>query len=184
MTSLKSRIQGCARAQFALTAALVVFTILFYALAYRPRQAYVQQLGDEISLQREQWMSRQLDARRLPDVQASLQKLQVEMAGIDSLPATSDAGNFVKQVGDLANQCGVQNLQVAFPNGGSTSDRFRQYPIQLKFQGDFLKAFDFLRRLESIHRLARPNEIAIHSLDPAAGTVEVDMSLDAYFAER
>jgi Tfp pilus assembly protein PilO len=184
MSSLKSQIDWCRRTQFALTVGVGVFAMLFYLLGYRPREAYEQRLDDEIVSAQQDLAVSQAQARHLPEVAADLERLRIQLADFQNAPAIPDLGEFLRQVTAMSRQTGLQKLEVNFASGTHHSDQFTQLPATLKFQGDFLSACDFLRRLEEMHRLMRMNSIAIHGLDGGRGGVEVTMSMDIYFSER
>ena len=65
------------------------------------------------------------------------------------------------------------------------SELFAEQPVSLKFEGDFLSVFSFLRQTEEMQRLTRVRELRLRSDDRAArpGQVEVELSMNIYFSE-
>ena len=64
-------------------------------------------------------------------------------------------------------------------------EQFAEWPISLKFEGDFMNVFSFLRKTEEMQRLTRLRGLRLKGLDHGgkAGQVQVELSMNIYFSE-
>jgi hypothetical protein len=182
MHSLQSQINWCRRTQFALLVGVSAFVVLFYITGYRPRALYEAHLDAEIAGAQSQLAVVRAQSKRLPEMSADLLRLRSQLSGFPAMPPVSDVGEFLGQLTDLSKQSGVHKLEVNFAPAIRQSDQLTQLPLALKFQGDFQSAFDFLRRLEEMHRLTRLEGLSIHALDATSGNVQVSLSMEMFFS--
>jgi Tfp pilus assembly protein PilO len=64
------------------------------------------------------------------------------------------------------------------------SELFAEQPVSLKFEGDFLKVFSFLRQTEQMQRLTRVRELKIkNNRSNKPGQVEVELSMNINLTE-
>ena len=182
MSSLKSQITLCNRAQIGLAGSLVIVAGLFYLMGYRPQIQRLAALNQSIAQLQRDLAVNQAQSRRLPGVASDLNRLRARLADFKKLPPTPELGEFVNEITDISRQSDLRKLEYNF-GVPRRSEQFTEQPVSLKFQGDFLGVFTFLCRAEDMQRLTRTSSIAIHSADADGGTVEVDLSMNLYFLE-
>ena len=85
----------------------------------------------------------------------------------------------------MSNQAGLRNKWTVEPGVPVRSDLYAEWPISLKFEGDFKNVFNFLRRAEEMQRLTRVKGLRVRSIDTSgkSGQVQVELSMNIYFAE-
>ena len=132
-------------------------------------------------------MSNKARAEILPSVQNAVLLMQARLERFDKrIPANPEPGAFINDITELSHQSGLQNRWDVTPGMPQHSDRERyaEWPISLKFEGNFLNVCQFLSRAESMTRLTRVKGLKIHNIDAGKnGVVQVELSLNIYYAE-
>jgi Tfp pilus assembly protein PilO len=183
MHSLKKQMGWCTRAQYILAGAVFVVALIFWLMGYRPQIGKMQHLMSEIGQTQRELDDSQKQAVHLPDVAADLIKLKTELADYQRLPSNPELGEFMSQITDLSHKSGLSKIEVEFSGSPQHFERYSARPVQLKFDGDFINVFAFLRQAESMPRLTRISNIAIRGSDLKSGQVHVDVTMALYFAE-
>jgi Tfp pilus assembly protein PilO len=183
MQSLKSQIRWCARLQLGLGAIVGLAILLFYLASYQPHDRKMNQLLSQIWLTQHDLQVSQAQAQRLPSVTADLTRLRAELADYKKLPSKSELGDFVAQINQLHNESGLHQWTIDIKGDPQHFEQFTQQQVSLKFEGDFLNVFNFLRRAEDMQRLTRVSSIIIHGADYKAGVVQVELNMDLYYSE-
>ena len=185
MRSLQTQAQWCNRAQWVLGLSLAGMIALFYALVYRPNSQSLADLREQISVKQRDLNSNKTRVQILPDVMVAVNEMQVRLEKFDKkLPRQPDLGPFIHDITDLSDQSGVKNKWAVEPGLPTPGQGFEEWPIALKFEGDFLAACSFLRRAESMQRLTRVKSLKMRSTDSGkTGHVQVELSMNIYFLE-
>jgi Tfp pilus assembly protein PilO len=183
MTSLKSQIHSCGRMQIGLMAVAITFSGLFYFCGYRPQNARLRQLSQQIIGARRDLGLNSARAQGLPAVVADIAHLRAELSDVKRLPRNLELGEFVTQITELSRRANLQKLEYSLSGAPQPGEHYTVQPVTLKFEGDFLNVFDFLRQAEDMQRLTRVSSIAIHDSDLTSGAVQVDVSMNLYFTE-
>ena len=69
----------------------------------------------------------------------------------------------------MSRRTNLQRLEYSLSGAPQQGQHFMVQPVTLKFQGDFLSVFSFIKQAEDMQRLTRISSIAIHdSISPAA----------------
>jgi hypothetical protein len=89
----------------------------------------------------------------------------------------------VAQINQLHNESDLHHWTIDIKGDPQRFEQFTQQQVSLKFEGDFLNVFSFLRRAEDMQRLTRVSSIIIHGADLKAGVVQVEMNMDLYYSE-
>jgi Tfp pilus assembly protein PilO len=160
-----------------------VVALLFWLAGYRPQSSKMQNLIFKMAGTQNKLEASQKQAVRLPDVAAKLASLKEQVSDSQQLPTKPELGEFMSQITDLSHKSGLSKIEVHFTGAAQQYEQFGQRPVQLQFDGDFLQVFAFLSRAESMPRLTRISNIAIHSADMKSGIVHVDVTMNVYFAE-
>ncbi|MDP9175447.1 MAG: type 4a pilus biogenesis protein PilO [Planctomycetota bacterium] len=183
MPSLKTQIGYCSRAQLALGAVLLVVLAIFLLAGYRPQTARLQQLNQDMNETEKELEVSQAQAAHLPGVTADLARLKAQLADFQHLPNNPELGEFTSQITELSRKTGLSKIELDLNGSSVHTDAYGQRGVELKFDGDFMHVFAFLRQAEAMSRLTRISSIEISGADLKSGSVHVDVKMDLYFAE-
>ena len=183
MPSLRAQIQWFTRIQQALVVMLLLVAVTFYGLVFRPQTGRLQSLVGRISQKERELTQAQTQALALPLVQADINRLRATLADFKKLPANpGDLGEFQIEMAQLAKQDNLEGWAVSWPGTPKKDEQFYELPISLKFNGDFVDVYAFLRQMDDLSRLTRVKNLTIQG-DDAAGKVRVEVMMDLYYSE-
>jgi len=185
MRSLQTQADWCNRAQWILGLTLAALCAMFYAFVFRPNSQKLSDLNEQIAVKHRDLTSNKTRVQILPDVVVAVSDMQSRLTEFDKkLPRQPDLGPFIHDITDLSDQSGVKNKWAVEPGMPTRNDGYDEWPIALKFEGDFLSACSFLRRSEAMQRLTRIKGLKMRSLDYGkSGRVQVELSMNIYFLE-
>ena len=186
MRALQTQAEWCARAQWVLGVTLVVMIIGFFFIAYRPNKEKLDGLDMQIGTKRRDLTSNRTRVQILPDVLLAVNEMRNRLERFDKkLPKAPELHAFINNITEVSNQAGLRNKWTVEPGVPVRSDLYAEWPISLKFEGDFKNVFNFLRRAEEMQRLTRVKGLKVRGLDGAgkSGQVQVELSMNIYFAE-
>jgi Tfp pilus assembly protein PilO len=185
MRSLQTQAQWCNRAQWVLGLSLACMVAAFYSFAYRPSSQKLADLGEQIAVKQRDLMGNKTRVQILPDVIVSVNSKRARLEQFDKqLPHQPELGVFIHDITELSAQAGLQNKWGIEPGLPVRNERYNEYPISLKFEGDFLSACSFLRRAEAMQRLTRIKGLKMRSTDYGrSGQVQVELSMNIYYLE-
>ena len=184
MRSLQSQGDWCNRAQWVLGVSLAVLVMFFYVFTYRPNSQRLTDLHMNISNQRRDLNANKARVQILPEVIGAVEEMRMRLEKFDKkLPKQPDLGPFINDITELSHQASLRRVEVN-PGVPQRSDSYAEWPISLKFEGDFINAFSFLRRAEAMQRLTRVKNLKVRSTDTGkSGNVQVELSMNIYFSE-
>jgi len=181
MISLQSHVRWFIRAQWALGALMLALLGSFYVLGYRPQSARLRQMQSQISQRQYDLRENQAKTRVLPAVASDVKNLRQQLDESKTLPAQQEWPQFMKDVTALGQKCSLHSL--TFKQGiPSRGDLFSELPTNLSFEGDYVDAFNFLRKTEEMQRLTRIRNMSIKAKEGEPGSVQVQISMNIYFA--
>jgi len=186
MRTLQIQAEWCARAQWVLGITLVVMIVGFYALAFRPNKEKLDGLEMQIATKRRDLSSNRSRVQILPDVLLEVNRMRDRLERFDKkLPKAPELHAFINNITEVSSQAGLRNKWTVEPGVPIRSELYAEWPISLKFEGDFKNVFNFLRRAEEMQRLTRVKGLKVRGLDGAgkSGQVQVELSMNIYFAE-
>src|SRR4051812_7060459 len=161
--------------------------VMFYAFVYRPSNQRLDDLRDQIAVKQTNLINNKARVQVLPDVLVAVNQMRTRLEEFDKrIPNNPELGAFINDITELSHQSGLQSRWAVDPGMPQRSDRerFAEWPISLKFEGDYLNACTFLRRAEAMQRLTRVKGLKIHSIDTAkSGAVQVELSMNIFYAE-
>jgi Tfp pilus assembly protein PilO len=181
MGNLQNHVRWFIRAQWALAGLMLALLGVFLVFGYRPQLAHLRQLQLETSQRQYELRMNQLKTEALPAIAADVKMLRQQLDASKKLPPQQELPQFMKDVAALGQECLLQDFtfKQGVPAPGSL---FCEQPISLSFDGDFLDAFNFLRRTEEMQRLTRIRQMSIKTKDGDPGRVQVQLSMNIYFA--
>ena len=186
MRTLQTQAEWCARAQWVLGVSMVVMIICFYAVAYRPNKEKLDGLDMQIASKRRDLTSNRSRVQILPDVLLAVNEMRNRLERFDKkLPKSPELHAFINSITEVSSQAGLRNKWTVEPGVPVRNDLYAEWPISLKFEGDFKNVFNFLRRAEEMQRLTRVKSLKVRGADGAgkSGQVQVELSMNIYFAE-
>jgi len=185
VTSLRNQLDWCVKAQAILGVCLAFALGLFYVCGYRPSSHRLADLQMEIQHKRRQLNDNTSQVAVLPALIEAVTELEKRLALYDKqLPRQQELDRFIKDINTLVHDASLKRVEVKPAVMPVRSQLFAEQPVNLKFEGDFMSVFSFLRQTEQMQRLTRVKELKLKSSDRAdkAGQVEVELSMNIYFA--
>jgi Tfp pilus assembly protein PilO len=185
MRTLQTQAEWCSRVQWLLGIALAVMVVGFYAMVYRPNKQRLDDLTMETDTKRRDLTSNRTRIQILPDVLLAVNEMRNRLERFDKkLPKSPELHAFINSITEVSNQAGTRNKWTVEPGVPVRSELYAEWPISLKFEGDFVSVFSFLRRAEEMQRLTRVKGLKVHGIDAGkSGQVTVELSMNIYFAE-
>jgi len=184
MRDLRAQTEWCAKAQWMLGISLAVGLLSFWVLFYRPSSQKLTDLQMQIDSKRRDLNSNRTRVQILPDVMLAVNEMQTRLERFDKkLPRQPDLSTFINDVTAASHQAALRNVAVN-PGVPSRYEGYAEWPIALKFEGDFSSVFAFLRRAEEMQRLTRVKGMKVQSSSAGKpGQVQVELSMNIYFSE-
>jgi Tfp pilus assembly protein PilO len=184
MRTLQTQIGWCARAQWVLGVSIVALSIGFVLLGFRPKTAKLAELDTLIDAKQQELRDNQTKTTIRPYIERQVAESKRKTAMFEKqLPKQVEWGQFLNDITLLRDQAGLRDCYIV-PTGAKPNDLFVEFPIQVKFEGDFLSVFAFLRQMEQMQRLTRVRDLTIKSKGSGSGVVEVQLSMNIYYTER
>ena len=186
MRTLQTQAEWCARAQWVLGVTLAVMVVGFYAAAYRPNKEKLDGLDMQIAAKRRDLTSNRSRVQILPDVLLAVNEMRTRLERFDKkLPKSPELHAFINGITEVSSQAGLRSKWTVEPGVPVRSELYAEWPISLKFEGDFRSVFNFLRRAEEMQRLTRVKGLKVNGMSAAGkpGQVRVELSMNIYFTE-
>jgi Tfp pilus assembly protein PilO len=165
---------------------LAAMLVGFYLFVYRPDTQQLNDLRLSIENKRRDVSSNQTKVRILPDVLLAVNEMRTRLEKFDKkLPRQPELGQFMGDITAISHETSLRRVFVEPGVPVRNGELFAEWPISLKFEGDFLNVFSFLRKTEQMQRLTRVRGIRLKALDQGAksGQVQVELSMNIYFSE-
>jgi Tfp pilus assembly protein PilO len=184
MRALRTQAEWCARVQLILGVALIIVLCGFVALIYRPSSERLGDLTRQTVEQRGKLTQNLSQVSILPEVMTQVGRMQTRLEHFDKrLPRQPELGPFINDITEVSHQVNLRKVTVE-PGVPNRTDLFTEWPIALKFEGDFPSVFAFLRQAEDMPRLTHVKGIKVRSTDNGkSGQVQVELSMKIYFSE-
>lgn len=186
--SLQSQAAAYRRTQMLMGCGLVLLLVGVYVFGYRPASHRQMALIEETQTKRKEFEAARVRTRDLGAVEAEVAKLQSRLDRFNKrLPSQRDMGHeysqFIRDITELNGQGAMKKVNVV-PGVLKRSDAFAELPISMNFEGDFMSVFTFLQQTEVMPRLTRIKKLSMKNRDSKLGTVEVQVSMNLYFADN
>lgn len=139
----------------------VVMTAGIYFLLFAPQQRRLAELRESIRTLDEQLVLRDAEVAELSVIQADLKRANGLLNDYQTrIPDSADLGDVVEHVSAIANRLGLENQNIE-PLAMQQRGPLTAVPIRISFDGDFSAAFNFLRDVERMPRVARVTELLV-----------------------
>ncbi|HUB24468.1 MAG TPA: type 4a pilus biogenesis protein PilO [Tepidisphaeraceae bacterium] len=179
---LYHQMNQCAKAQLAMSGALVLGLAFFFFGVYRPQSQRLEDVEREVAQRHLELANDRTKTNRLPKVANELAELKARLANFKQLPPEPELGQFIHNIDSLSRKAGLPEPTVV-PGETVTDELYSEQPIQLSFHGDFLSVFNFIHQVEDMERLTRVRDVTMHSIDGSPGVVDATVSVTIYYAE-
>jgi len=182
MQSLKSKTAVYKRIKVTMALGFAVALGAFYLCIYRPTIVRFNGLLTQIDIRKRELIQNQNKADGLNPLTRELSKLEAQVRLYDrQFPRQPELGPFIKDLTQISQSLSLHEWKYQ-PGAPRHVDTYFEMPIQMHFEGDFLNVASFLRQIEDMPRLTRVWRISMKNKDPS-GVVEVDMTMNIYFAD-
>jgi type IV pilus assembly protein PilO len=155
----------------------------FSLMVYRPQIRRLAELQTAWETEHLSLKSNQTEAQRLPAVAREVESLRQKLDRFDKrLPKQEELGSFMKDVTNYQQQVNLKKMTWGRGEPRHT-ELFAELPLTLNFEGDYLSVMNFLRQTEDMPRLTRVRSMMLKSKDDRPGYVDVQLSMNIYYAE-
>jgi Tfp pilus assembly protein PilO len=191
VTSLRTQLDWFTKVQWLLGLCLVLLAAAFFVFGYRPCTVRQSELHQQLDSKRRDLLNNTARVRILPDVERAVTELEVRVDNYDKqLPRQQDLGQFIRDIHGVVRDADLRRVTVqpGVPHRSELAGNtvVSELPIALRFEGDFLSVFNFLRKTEEMQRLTRVRDLKLKNADRQGskpGQVEVELSMNIYFSE-
>lgn len=180
---LKQQQAWCLRSQIALGLLLALAGGLFYFAGYRPMELETENLDRTLAERRRQLSDGSERLKVLPAVEAEVRQLRARLDGQKKLPQETELAQFIRDLTRLTQNQSLSRFQYK-PDATQRNRFFSQLPIQLGFEGDFVKVFQFLTEVEGLERLIRIRTLTLQARPENPGTVQAEVTMNIYFSPQ
>ena len=143
-------------------------------------QAAAQKLAMESDFQK---------SRVLPEMVRQVEEMKSRYRNMDRrLPKQKELGGFLREISLNMVQQRLSN-QIIEPGKPSEMELYHTLPIIMKFQGTYLSAANFLKKIDEMERLARVQRMVIgldghaDKDDKGESSLNIELQLNIYFTE-
>lgn len=186
MRALRGQLDRCAKAQGLLGLALLLAVLGWFMLGYRPMTARLGELKMQIEARQRELSGNNSRVSILPGVIDKVNELRARLEKFDKqLPRQQELERFIKDIDAMVHSAELRKVTVEPALLPQRSELYAELPVSLKFEGDFLSVFSFLRQTEEMQRLTRVKNLNVRSSQRSQnpGQVEVELSMNIYFSE-
>ncbi len=163
---------------------MVLLCAAFYLSGYRPSTQRLAELRSQIDMKSRELESNQRETAVRPRLEIEVANMKFRLARFDKqLPKQVEWGQFLNDITLLRDQANLRDCHI-IQAAAKPNDLFVEFPISMKFQGDFLSVFSFLQKMEQMQRLTRVRDLTVKAKEPGSGVVDVSLSMNIYYTEK
>ncbi len=164
-------------------AVVVGLPVAAYFLVFRPMNAEIKHLKDEVQHRESLLGTLKAETARNADLERANLEIAESIRLIEArLPTNQEIDNVVRQVSDLAVESGLQPPGIktgkALPAG-----LYMEQPLEMDTAGSFIGFRAFLARVEKLERVTRIHNMKITEINKDEQEVKVSFTLSIYFQE-
>ncbi len=170
--------------EFALLLLLVAVPVSSWWLVFRPQNRQIMLAKQDLLHKQEMLSKLREETARNEDLARVNEQLKVNIATIEQrLPTTKEVDSIVRQVSDLAVQCGLDSPQLKSAKPVKTA-LYMEQPLELETSGDFKGFYQFMLRLEQLQRITRVPDMTLKRHDKENGKLHANFTLSIYFQDE
>ena len=169
------------RQQIIICAAAVVMVGGFVLLRYLPLQKKMKAVKEAQAVQRLAIAKASARSEQLPALKERLLKLQTAVGNYEAnIPAERDLGAFLHRIVNLMNE---HNLQGQSIQSGKEikAEKLKCIPVSMQCKGELKQIFEFFRRLQSLDRLVRIEQVKLVNDRDFRGEVSMQTKAVIYY---
>ena len=164
-----------------LTGATVCVFVLFWYLPLRRQMKAIEQAKTTQTLALARSAA---DGVRLPLLKEQLQQLQSELGDYEAhIPEQRNVGPFLSGIADLMNEHNLKE-QVVTPGPEVEAEGFNCIPVSMQCKGQLAHLFTFYRRLQSLDRLVRIEQVKLSNDSDYGGEVSMETKAVLYYRAK
>jgi Tfp pilus assembly protein PilO len=161
-------------------AIVCVFLVLWY-LPLRRKTHVIKQSKAERSLAIAKGAA---DAERLPLIQEQLRTLQARLGDYETnIPDQRAHGVFLHRIADLMKEHDLKD-QIITPGEEIEADKFNCIPVSMRCTGELTQIAEFYRRLQSLGRLVRIEQVKLTNDQSYSGRVTMETEAVVYYRTK
>jgi Tfp pilus assembly protein PilO len=161
-----------------LTGATVCVFVLFWYLPLRRQTQAVEQAK---TVQMLALAKSAADSARLPLLKEQLRQLHTQLGDYEAhIPDQRNVGPFLRGIADLMNEHNLRE-QVVTPGPEVEADGFDCIPVSMQCKGQLTQLFKFYRRLQSLDRLVRIEQVKLVNDSNYGGEVGMETKAVIYY---
>lgn len=160
---------------------LLALPLCSYVMVFRPVNAEIAQARAEIEHMRLRLAKVQEITSRNVDLARENEESRRQIEAIEArLPSSKEVDQVVRQVSELAVQCGLEPPGIESEKP-LTAAMYREQPLKMRVSGDFNGFHEFLRRVEALPRITRLLDMKIVRHHQLNGHMKAEFTLSIYF---
>jgi len=167
-----------------LLAVLLALPLLSWYLVFRPQNAEIAVAKREIEHKRQMLQKVQEETAKNADLIRANEEIRRNIDASEArLPASKEVDQVVRQVSDLAVQCGLDapSIESDKPLAAAV---YMEQPLKMKIAGNFNGFYEFLTRLQQLPRITRIPDMKITRSNETDGHMKAEFTLSIYFQQE
>jgi Tfp pilus assembly protein PilO len=163
---------------FVIAAAIVGGFVLF---RYQPLQRRIKAVKDARVAQTLVITKSQAESNQLPALKQQLLKLQQAVGNYNAnVPLQRALGGFLQRIADLMNEHNLRE-QVVAPGQEIKIGELSCIPVDMQCKGKLTRIFEFYRRLQSLDRLVRIEQVKLENDSDFSGEASMQTKAVIYY---
>ena len=154
-------------------AAVLAVLVVVFLLVVKPRQGELNTVRASVQAEQDRTQQLQAELSRLQELQKRAPELEAEHSRLRRLvPEQNDVANFIFDVQEAANEAGVAFVTITpqLPESPPEGADVAQIRTMIGARGDYFAIQDFVRRLYSLSRAVRIDNLALTGPEGAGAT--------------
>lgn len=163
---------------------LVGLPIASYLLVFKPFNREIESDRNQIAHQEAMLVRLQEETARNDDLIRANEEVESTVRIIEArLPSTKEVDAIVRQVSDLAVECGLSPpaMKASKPVPAAM---YMEQPLELETQGSYVGFVTFLSRLETLPRITRIHDMKITGNPKEDVELKAEFTLSIYFQDE
>ena len=167
--------------EFILLIVLLALPISSYWLVFRPLNAQVTQAKREIEHKRSMLEKLKQATAANADLARANEEIKADISAIeDRMPSNKEVDTVIRQVSDLAVECGLEAPSME-SDKPVVAAMYMEQPLKMSLKGDFRGFYEFLVKLEQLPRLTRVPNLHLSRATEKNGYMKAAFTLSIYF---
>jgi Tfp pilus assembly protein PilO len=147
----------------------------------RPQHRKLAAIRSEIGLLRAEVAAEQARAGDLGALSERIRQAEAALGEFQRrVPRTAELGEFVAELSEIGVRVGLRDQNLA-PLSPEPRNPLVIQPIRIEFLAEFDAAFEFLRAVEGMPRVARVSEMKLAHPEPFRGELRAEMIIQVFY---